>query len=264
MLFGDGDDPAPRRPPLGRAGRRPSPRPTCSGRRETGRPSDQRVHYGPLDVEDLGRVYEALLELEPGIATEPMCRLRRPEARGRRPARAGRAVPGQGRSEPAPTACDEEATTPTTRRGGRRDSEGEKTKVDWIEEIRRGRVLPPRRPRPEGDRLLLHAASLRPLPRAGDARPAGRRAEPRPRARSGRPPRALGPRPGDGLRALPRRGLPLPRREALRGVPPLRRAGRPGRRGRGGSRLRRGQGPARSPRRRAAPRASRSSPTPTT
>jgi len=36
-----------------------------------------RVHYGPLDVEDLGRVYEALLELEPGIATEPMCRLRR-------------------------------------------------------------------------------------------------------------------------------------------------------------------------------------------
>ena len=37
----------------------------------------ERVHYGPLDVEDLGRVYEALLELEPGIATEPMCRLRR-------------------------------------------------------------------------------------------------------------------------------------------------------------------------------------------
>jgi hypothetical protein len=33
--------------------------------------------YGSLDVEDLGRVYEALLELEPGIATEPMCRLRR-------------------------------------------------------------------------------------------------------------------------------------------------------------------------------------------
>lgn len=37
----------------------------------------QRVHYGPLDVKDLGRVYEALLELEPGIAAEPMCRLRR-------------------------------------------------------------------------------------------------------------------------------------------------------------------------------------------
>jgi len=37
----------------------------------------ERVHYGPLDVEDLGRVYEALLELEPGIASEPVCRLRR-------------------------------------------------------------------------------------------------------------------------------------------------------------------------------------------
>lgn len=37
----------------------------------------QRVHYGSLDVEDLGRVYEALLELEPGIASEPMLRLRR-------------------------------------------------------------------------------------------------------------------------------------------------------------------------------------------
>ncbi len=35
-----------------------------------------RVHYGSLDVEDLGRVYEALLEQEPSIATEPMLRLR--------------------------------------------------------------------------------------------------------------------------------------------------------------------------------------------
>ena len=37
----------------------------------------ERVHYGSLDVEDLGRVYEALLELEPGITTAPMSRLRR-------------------------------------------------------------------------------------------------------------------------------------------------------------------------------------------
>lgn len=42
-----------------------------------GRAERERVHYGALDVEDLGRVYEALLELEPGISTEPMCRLRR-------------------------------------------------------------------------------------------------------------------------------------------------------------------------------------------
>jgi hypothetical protein len=37
----------------------------------------ERVQYGPLHVEELGRVYEALLELEPGIATQPMLRLRR-------------------------------------------------------------------------------------------------------------------------------------------------------------------------------------------
>lgn len=37
----------------------------------------QRVQYGPLHVEELGRVYEALLELEPGIASEPMARQRR-------------------------------------------------------------------------------------------------------------------------------------------------------------------------------------------
>jgi hypothetical protein len=36
-----------------------------------------RVHYGSLDVEDLGSVYEGLLEQEPGIATEPLIRLRR-------------------------------------------------------------------------------------------------------------------------------------------------------------------------------------------
>jgi Eco57I restriction-modification methylase/N-6 DNA methylase len=36
-----------------------------------------RVHYGTLDVEDLGSIYEGLLEQEPGIATEPMLWLRR-------------------------------------------------------------------------------------------------------------------------------------------------------------------------------------------
>jgi hypothetical protein len=44
---------------------------------QRGADARERVHYGPLDVEDLGRVYEALLELEPGITREPMCRLRR-------------------------------------------------------------------------------------------------------------------------------------------------------------------------------------------
>ncbi len=42
----------------------------------------ERVHYGALDVEELGRVYEALLELEPGITTAVMSRLRRAESGG--------------------------------------------------------------------------------------------------------------------------------------------------------------------------------------
>lgn len=58
-----------------------------------GRPRE-RVHYGSLDVEDLGHIYEALLELEPGIATEPMIRLRR--------AKLEIVVPGTDGGEPIP------------------------------------------------------------------------------------------------------------------------------------------------------------------
>lgn len=36
-----------------------------------------RVHYGSLNVEDLGGIYEGLLEQEPGIAVEPMIRVRK-------------------------------------------------------------------------------------------------------------------------------------------------------------------------------------------
>ena len=51
----------------------------------------ERIQYGPLDVEELGRVYEALLELEPGIASQPMMRLRRARLEAVVPAdRAGR------------------------------------------------------------------------------------------------------------------------------------------------------------------------------
>jgi hypothetical protein len=35
----------------------------------------ERVHYGSLDVEELGRVYESLLDLEPDIAKSPMVRI---------------------------------------------------------------------------------------------------------------------------------------------------------------------------------------------
>ena len=44
---------------------------------ETGSTARARIQYGALDVEDLGRVYEALLDLEPAIADRPMVRLRR-------------------------------------------------------------------------------------------------------------------------------------------------------------------------------------------
>jgi hypothetical protein len=37
----------------------------------------ERVHYGSLDVEELGRVYESLLDLEPEIARSPMVRVKR-------------------------------------------------------------------------------------------------------------------------------------------------------------------------------------------
>lgn len=36
-----------------------------------------RVEYAQLEVEDLGGIYEGLLELQPGITREPMCRMRR-------------------------------------------------------------------------------------------------------------------------------------------------------------------------------------------
>ena len=39
-----------------------------------GRPRE-RVHYGGLDVEELGRIYESLLDLQPAIASRPMRRV---------------------------------------------------------------------------------------------------------------------------------------------------------------------------------------------
>jgi hypothetical protein len=113
---------------------------TTQRRGETTR---QRVHYGPLDVEDLGRVYEALLELEPGISAEPMCRLRRqklevvvPLAQGNkyRPttplapgAAGGRGAGGEGEADDEPVEDEIEEEEQPTR--------GKKTKVEWIEQI---------------------------------------------------------------------------------------------------------------------------------
>ncbi|MFZ4438832.1 MAG: Eco57I restriction-modification methylase domain-containing protein [Syntrophales bacterium] len=93
----------------------------------------ERVHYGPLDVEDLGRVYEALLELDPGITSEPMCRLRRAKLEVVVPAEQGeRYRPATPVAEPADAVGDDDAEP-------EEEESGVRTKVEWIEEI------PPRR-----------------------------------------------------------------------------------------------------------------------
>ncbi len=99
----------------------------------------KRVYYGPLDVEDLGRVYEALLELEPGITTEPMCRLKRaklevvvPVAQGERyrtlkPVEAANGDAGDEEADEEEPEEEEEADEAPAK--------GKKTKIEWIEEI---------------------------------------------------------------------------------------------------------------------------------
>ncbi len=103
--------------------------------KQRGSDTRERVHYGSLDVEDLGRVYEALLELEPGISAEPMCRLRRqklevvvPLAQGEkyRPARPIDEVPAED---------DEAEEDGDVNEVEESNGRGKKTKVLWIEEI---------------------------------------------------------------------------------------------------------------------------------
>ncbi|HEU4328370.1 MAG TPA: hypothetical protein VFS21_34850 [Roseiflexaceae bacterium] len=98
----------------------------------------QRVYYGALNVEELGRVYEALLELEPGIAAEPMCRLRRqklevvvPLAQGEK-YRAAPAAPADEADPPEDEETAEEDETP---------ARGKKTRVEWVEAIPAGRFF---------------------------------------------------------------------------------------------------------------------------
>jgi len=96
-----------------------------------GKAARERVHYGSLDVEDLGRVYEALLELEPGITTDPMCRLRRQKLEVVVPLAQG------GRYRPLKPSAPQDATADDAADEQEEDSprRGKKTKVEWIEEI---------------------------------------------------------------------------------------------------------------------------------
>lgn len=103
--------------------------------KKRGSEARERVHYGPLDVEDLGRVYEALLELEPGYSTETMCRLRRQKLEVVVPAAQGEKYrPVEVRTGEYPefesSDAEEDEDEPVT---------GKKTKVEWVEEIPAGR-----------------------------------------------------------------------------------------------------------------------------
>lgn len=114
----------------------------------------ERVHYGALDVEELGRVYESLLELEPGIAPEPMARLRRAKlevvvtadkaapyratAHALTPADDAEADDDEGDEETEHTDETEEADEEATPKKGKAKG---KTKVEWIEDIPTGRFF---------------------------------------------------------------------------------------------------------------------------
>src|SRR5262249_34802526 len=96
----------------------------------------RRINYADLDVEDLGRVYEALLELEPGLATEPMVRLRRAKLEVVVPAAQGAkyrpAEPTE--SDGAETEENDEAEAADAA-DGEDGGNGKKSKVEFVEDI---------------------------------------------------------------------------------------------------------------------------------
>jgi len=104
--------------------------------KQRGSDTRERVHYGPLDVEDLGRVYEALLELEPGITSETMCRLRRAKLEVAVPVAQSEKYRKNKVTEPDYDADDaEEDNAEDDEDTGSR----KKTKVEFVEEIPRGK-----------------------------------------------------------------------------------------------------------------------------
>jgi len=99
--------------------------------RRGGPTSRQRIHYGALDIEDLGRVYEALLELEPGIAEEKMCRLKRSKLEV--------VVPyAQGEKYKSNTSVETEEETEEEEEEGEGENK-KSTTIQWIEEINPGK-----------------------------------------------------------------------------------------------------------------------------
>ena len=107
--------------------------------------SRERVHYGPLDVEDLGRVYEALLGTGAGHRHRADVPPAPPEARSRRAHGPGREVPARATRLVEPdTVPGASRTTRKTEEEAEEDEDdapkrGKKTTVQWIEEIPPGK-----------------------------------------------------------------------------------------------------------------------------
>src|ERR1019366_346735 len=109
--------------------------------RKRGEATRQRVHYGALDVEDLGRVYEALLELDAGISVEPLCRLRRQKLEVVVPAVQGEKYRLQTVAAVADDAEDEADDDAADEPEEEDVVSGKKTKIEWIEEIKSHRFF---------------------------------------------------------------------------------------------------------------------------
>lgn len=104
--------------------------------RERGEDARSRVHYGSLDVEDLGRVYEALLELEPGIADQPVSRLRRAKLEVIVDITAG--APYRAAARPGETVPDDVESDEGHETGGAGRSA---TETVWVQDIPKGRFF---------------------------------------------------------------------------------------------------------------------------
>lgn len=102
----------------------------------------QRIHYGSLDIEDLGRIYEALLELDAGISEEAMCRLRRAKLEVVVPAAQGEKYKIVKKVESVETediTDDDADETDDTEAEEESSNKKGKTKIEWIEEIPKDR-----------------------------------------------------------------------------------------------------------------------------
>lgn len=97
-----------------------------------------RLSYRDLDVEELGRVYEALLELEPGTSAEEMVRLRRAKLEVVVPKAQGEKYRPKSEDEKQ-TTDDEEIEEDTEAEESENDNK--KSKIEWIEEIAPGQFF---------------------------------------------------------------------------------------------------------------------------